>query len=42
MTIPDGKILQVDIYERGGGRHQSLRIENRDIMAAEPIETANR
>lgn len=42
MTIPDGKILQVDIYERGGGRHQSIRIENRDIMAAEPIETANR
>ena len=37
MTIPDGKILQVDIYERGGGRHQSLRVENRDILAAKPI-----
>lgn len=36
MTIPNGKILQVDIYERGGGRHQSIRIENRDIMAARP------
>ena len=28
MTIPDGKALHIDIYERGGGRHQSLRVEN--------------
>lgn len=37
MTIPDGKALHIDIYERGGGRHQSLRVENRDILAAKPI-----
>ena len=37
MTIPDGKALHKDIYERGGGRHQSLRVENRDILAAKPI-----
>ena len=30
MTIPDGKALHIDIYERGGGRH-------RDILAAKPI-----
>ena len=36
-TIPDGKALHIDIYERGGGRHQSLRVENRDILAAKPI-----
>ena len=36
MTIPDGKALHIDIYERGGGRHQSLRVENRDILAAKP------
>ena len=37
MPIPDGKALHIDIYERGGGRHQSLRVENRDILAAKPI-----
>ena len=37
MTIPDGKALHIDIYARGGGRHQSLRVENRDILAAKPI-----
>ena len=37
MTIPDGKALHIDISERGGGRHQSLRVENRDILAAKPI-----
>jgi len=37
MTIPDGKALHIDIYERDGGRHQSLRVENRDILAAKPI-----
>ena len=37
MTIPDGKALHIDIYERGGGRHKSLRVENRDILAAKPI-----
>ena len=37
MTIPDGKALHIDIYGRGGGRHQSLRVENRDILAAKPI-----
>ena len=37
MTIPDGKALHIDIYERGGGRHQSLRVENRDLLAAKPI-----
>ena len=36
-AIPDGKALHIDIYERGGGRHQSLRVENRDILAAKPI-----
>ena len=37
MTIPDGKALHIDIYELDGGRHQSLRVENRDILAAKPI-----
>ena len=38
VTIPDDKVLEVDIYERNGGRHQSYRIENTDLVAAKPID----
>lgn len=37
VTIPDDKVLEVEIYERNGGRHQSYRIENIDLVAAKPI-----
>lgn len=37
VTIPDDKVLEVEIYERNGGRHQSYRIENTDLVAAKPI-----
>lgn len=38
VTIPDDKVLEVEIYERGGGRHQSYRIENIDLVTAKPID----
>lgn len=38
ITIPDDKVLEVEIYERNGGRHQSYRIENTDLVAAKPID----
>lgn len=38
ITIPDDKVLEVEIYERNGGRYQSYRIENTDLMAAKPID----
>mgnify|MGYP000093832083 CR=1 FL=1 len=31
------KLLVVEIYEKGGARHQSFRIENTDLVAAKPI-----
>jgi conjugative transposon TraN protein len=38
FTIPDDKVLVVEIYERNGGRHQSLTIENTDIVGAKLID----
>lgn len=37
MTIPDDKVLIVEIYEKNGARHQSFQIENSDLVAAQPI-----
>jgi conjugative transposon TraN protein len=37
MTIPDDKVLVVEIYERNGGRHQSFVVENTDIVDARLI-----
>lgn len=38
VTIPDDKVLVVEIYERNGGRHQRFDIENTDLAAAQPID----
>ena len=37
LTLPDDKLLVVEIYEKGGARHQSFRIENTDLVAAKPV-----
>lgn len=37
MTIPNDKVLTVEIFERGGGRHQSFNISNADLVGAKPI-----
>ena len=37
LTLPDDKLLVVEVYETGGARHQSFRIENTDLVAAKPI-----
>lgn len=37
ITIPDDKVLIVEIYEKNGARHQSFQIENSDLVAAQPI-----
>lgn len=37
FTIPDDKILLVELYEKNGGRHQTIRVENADIVNAEVI-----
>lgn len=38
FTIPDDKRLVVELFEKNGGRHQSLVIGNDDIIGAEVID----
>ena len=38
FTIPDDKLLVVELYEKNGGRHQVIRVENADIVNAEVID----
>lgn len=38
ITLPDDKVLVVEIYERNGGRNQTFQIENTDLVAAKPID----
>lgn len=37
FTIPDNKIFEIELYEKGGGRHMKLAIENKYIIRAEPL-----
>jgi conjugative transposon TraN protein len=38
FTIPDGKQLIIELYEKNGGRHQRLTVENEDIIRARAID----
>lgn len=38
ITIPDDKVLVVEIFERGGGRHQSFQVQNTDIVNARLVK----
>lgn len=38
ITIPDDKVLIVEIFEKNGGRHQSFAIENSTLINAKPIK----
>lgn len=37
MTIPDKKYLAIQLLEKNGGRNLLLKISNKDIMGAKPI-----
>lgn len=37
FTIPDDKILLIELLEKNGGRHQTIRVENSDVVAAKVI-----
>ncbi len=37
FTIPDDKLLLVELYEKNGGRHQVIRIEGMDLERAKTI-----
>lgn len=34
FTIADDKILQVELFEKNGGRHQTFQVENQDLVKA--------
>jgi conjugative transposon TraN protein len=38
FTIPDDKLLVVEMYEKNGGRHQKFYVENADLVRARTIE----
>jgi conjugative transposon TraN protein len=38
FTIPDQKYLAIQLMENSGGRHLSLKVSNKTIIRAEPIE----
>lgn len=37
FTIADDKVLLIDIFEKNGGRHQTLQVENSDLIKARLI-----
>ena len=37
ITVPDKKYLSVELMEKDGGRHLSLKVSNKDILRAAPI-----
>ena len=37
FTIPDDKVLVIELVEKNGGRHQTIRVKNSDIVAAKVI-----
>ena len=37
FTIPDDKVLVIELFEKNGGRHQTIRVENADLVAAKQI-----
>lgn len=37
FTIPYDKLLVIELFEKDGGRHQTIRVENADLVAAKQI-----
>ncbi|WP_199117830.1 conjugative transposon protein TraN [Pedobacter sp. ASV28] len=37
FTIADDKVLQIEIFEKNGGRQQRLQVENSDLVKARPV-----
>lgn len=37
FTIPDDKLLVIELFEKDGGRHQTIRVENADLVAEKQI-----
>ena len=37
FTIPDDELPVIELFEKDGGRHQTIRVENADLVAAKQI-----
>lgn len=37
FTLADDKVLVIEIFEKNGGRHQKLEVENMDLIHAKPV-----
>ncbi|RLJ75113.1 conjugative transposon protein TraN [Pedobacter alluvionis] len=37
FTLADDKIFVIEIFERNGGRHQRIEVENMDLIHAKPV-----
>ncbi|ANF52986.1 conjugative transposon protein TraN [Chryseobacterium glaciei] len=37
FTLADDKILVIEIFEKNGGRHQRVEVENMDLIHAKPV-----
>lgn len=37
FTIADDKVFQIEVFEKNGGRHQTLQVENSDLIRARLI-----
>ncbi|NJO00372.1 MAG: DUF4138 domain-containing protein [Bacteroidia bacterium] len=40
FTIPDEKNLEIELFERRGGRHLKLTLRNKDLVGASLISGA--
>ena len=38
FTITEDKILEIELVEKNGGSHQTIQVENSDIVAAKVIK----
>ena len=38
VTIPDGKVFYLEIFEKNGGRHLVMRIKNRHLLKARKLQ----
>jgi hypothetical protein len=38
FTIPDDKVLEAEMFEKNGGRHQGFVVENSDLVRARTID----
>lgn len=37
FTLADDKVLVIEVFERNGGRHQKIEVENTDLIHAKPV-----